>query len=376
MRQCRAKLEGGRRGDIRHEAIEAKNLVEACGYLKPRELAAAILLANVSNLYLATTTDLPVTKNSPPPLEQGEAEELARKTHDAVKRYAAFLPEREAAVLLEDCKAAPDAAPASEEDDGGDVMASQNEYVALFPLLANYWDKPLSELPEALQARVNTWIVGWGWGELSPEERKEYARQIDCKSDPANAGEMQADWDLAGELDNTKKEIEKWESAKHQQIPTEMKTQDEELGKLLIKLADIERRLKLPPAYMQATEQGAIEESTAAAKTEVGIDITPAPAAKRAAGTGINLSVDDDMQMNMTNLVYWRTVLYLNIKIIDTPKRASVRKVIKYLRGLNDKRIPDKGTCDELFWIDDYGNELNVIKKTVSTASSFARNLP
>lgn len=33
LRQCRTKSEGGRRGDIRHEAIEAKDLVEACGYL-------------------------------------------------------------------------------------------------------------------------------------------------------------------------------------------------------------------------------------------------------------------------------------------------------------------------------------------------------
>jgi len=35
-------------------------------------------------------------------------------------------------------------------------MEAQDEYVPLFPLLGNYWDKPLSELPEELQARVST----------------------------------------------------------------------------------------------------------------------------------------------------------------------------------------------------------------------------
>ena len=255
-------------------------------------------------------------------------------------------------------------------------MALQDEYVDLFPLLADHWEKPFSKLPKALQARVSTWIVGWVWGKLSPEERKEHARQIDYKRDPANVREEKYYFDLGVEQDNIEKEIREWTLMNHKGSPGEAQTQNANLAERRIKLADIKRRLKLPPAYMQATERGAIEESPAAAKTEAGIDITPAPAAKRAAGTGINLSVDDDTQMNMTNLAYWRTVLYLNIKIIDTPKRASVREVIKYLRGLNNKRIPDKGTCDELFWIDDYDNEQKVIKKTVSTASSFARNLP
>jgi len=115
LRLMRCKLEGSRRGDIHHEAIEAKWLVEATGYLTPREHAAAVLLACVSNLYLQSNFDLPRTGNNPPPLSKVEADELARMTRDTVTDYAAsYLPEREAAALVAAYeKAAPEQSPAT-----------------------------------------------------------------------------------------------------------------------------------------------------------------------------------------------------------------------------------------------------------------------
>lgn len=84
-------------------------------------------------------------------------------------------------------------------------------------------------------------------------------------------------------------------------------------------------------------------------------------------------------KIEMSNLVYWRTVLYTKIQQFDTaaPKgKATVRKVIKNLKELKDQRIPDKGGVDELVWLDDIGNEHTVTKKTISTAISKARKLP
>lgn len=107
-------------------------------------------------------------------------------------------------------------------------MAHQDQYVALFPLLADHWDKPLSKLPKVLRARVGTKVVKrfaghqpkfdangeferdaegrypvWeevysehevgdfplGWNTLTPAERQEWVRGIDYKNDPALAGE-------------------------------------------------------------------------------------------------------------------------------------------------------------------------------------------
>lgn len=101
---------------------------------------------------------------------------------------------------------------------------ANSEYVPLFPLLANYWDKRLSELPEELRARVSMqkekrlvgqrpkfdasgelecdadghypvyedvyaehetgdWI--FSWDALTPEKRQMIASQIDDRHDPA-----------------------------------------------------------------------------------------------------------------------------------------------------------------------------------------------
>lgn len=101
-----------------------------------------------------------------------------------------------------------------------------------------------------------------------------------------------------------------------------------------------------------------------------------APAAKVEVVPSTNPSSDDDTQVDTTNLAYWRAILYSNIKKIDEHKKASARGIIKYLRGLKDNRIPNKGGHDELFWIDDNDSEQCVAKKTISNAASKARNLP
>jgi hypothetical protein len=75
-------------------------------------------------------------------------------------------------------------------------------------------------------------------------------------------------------------------------------------------------------------------------------------------------------------LAYWKVVLRSNIKKIDEPKKADARAAIKYLRGLNDKRLPNKGDVDSLIWIDDNENEQPVTKKTIQNALSEARKKP
>lgn len=89
-----------------------------------------------------------------------------------------------------------------------------------------------------------------------------------------------------------------------------------------------------------------------------------------------NEAVGVTTSLGTTNVVYWRVVLYSNIKKIDEHKKSSVRETIKYLRQLKDERLLDKGDIDKLVWIDDMGNENTVQKKTVSTATSTARNQP
>lgn len=160
------------------------------------------------------------------------------------------------------------------------------EYVPLFPLLANYWDKPLSELPEELRARVSLqkkkrlvgsrpkfdasgeferdaeghypaweevyaehatgdWIIGWD--ALTPAQRQELARQIDDRHDPEKIKAQQHYFDLWCKKDAIEREIGKWESMHHQNDPAKAKIQDDKLAELRDKLEEIEQRFKLPP---------------------------------------------------------------------------------------------------------------------------------
>ena len=100
------------------------------------------------------------------------------------------------------------------------------------------------------------------------------------------------------------------------------------------------------------------------------------PATKVEIVPSTNPSSDYDTQIDTTNLVYWRAILYSNIKKIDEHKKASARGIIKHLRGLKDKRILNKGGHDELFWIDDNDNEQCVAKKTINNVASLARKVP
>lgn len=153
------------------------------------------------------------------------------------------------------------------------MMETQDEYVPLFPLLAGYWDKPLSELPEALQARLNGRVVKrfivhdaeghpvWeeihtennetgafivSWDVLEPDLRKKLAWQIDYNNDPKNEEERTYRRGLGREQNAIKREIEKWELM-HPQSISEAKIQEDKLAELRSRLAEIERLFKLPP---------------------------------------------------------------------------------------------------------------------------------
>lgn len=78
----------------------------------------------------------------------------------------------------------------------------------------------------------------------------------------------------------------------------------------------------------------------------------------------------------LAGIVYWRAVLTSQIKYIDLNGKADVRSAIKHLKNLGDKRLPNEGTIDELFWFDDYTNKQHVTKKTFSNALSDIRKVP
>jgi hypothetical protein len=70
-------------------------------------------------------------------------------------------------------------------------LSAQDEYAPLPTLLADYWDEPLSELPENLRELVEDW-----WDITKPQYRPGMARSYDSEHDPALVSERKAGADF------------------------------------------------------------------------------------------------------------------------------------------------------------------------------------
>lgn len=124
------KLAGGGTAELKHEQDCAVKLYQ-CKDLTPRENNAAHLLAVISNHRAITWHREPAPPEGlepAPPLTKQQHDTLEGQTLDAIKRYAAFIPEREAAALLEtyaEVKALPitqgDKTPAKTENNNGEI---------------------------------------------------------------------------------------------------------------------------------------------------------------------------------------------------------------------------------------------------------------
>lgn len=172
---------------------------------------------------------------------------------------------------------------------------AESQYVPLVPLLKDYWDKPLSELPKELRASVsrqktrqrvgmkpkldaNGEIVRgadgsypvWedvfaeystgefihDWDVLTKEEREQAVMQIDAKHDHEAMEEAQRYFELQDEKQSIESEIRRWELANHGSVPSEMKAQEDKLAALRGKLAEIMKELETPDAGKEAKPSG------------------------------------------------------------------------------------------------------------------------
>ncbi len=280
------------------------------------------------------------------------------------------------------------------------VMEAQDEYVPLFPLLGNYWDKPLSELPEELQARLiaegfEIGTGGFSWDESTPNYRRVRLTKMDKDNAPVLAGQRHIDWYDAS-MDawawlgrsNVKPEHAAMVLSRLNpnrpadcEDPASIYVDGDESSphRFRLLLGEFETEASTSPKPRTLMEWRTIAQQRDLryhSWIDDYVDAMGAPAGKVEAVPSTNPSSDDDTQIDTTNLVYWRVILYSNIKKIDEHKKASARGIIKYLRGLKDKRIPNKGGHDELFWIDDNNNEQCVAKKTINNVASLARKLP
>lgn len=90
-------------------------------------------------------------------------------------------------------------------------VRTPEEFRSLTLALESDFDKPLGELSEVLRQRVVQEFFPLPWDELSVDQRKSAARQLDYQHDPATAQDRQLWWDISQRRRQLEKQIETWE---------------------------------------------------------------------------------------------------------------------------------------------------------------------
>ena len=105
--------------------------------------------------------------------------------------------------------------------------------------LEGWFDRRLSDLPEALRKRVEQEFFPMPWDTLSADQRRSVALQMDYQHDPATAQDQKFWWDFFERVDDLKKQVTEWEAVA---TPTaaELATKEARLAQLKQELVHME----------------------------------------------------------------------------------------------------------------------------------------
>ena len=105
--------------------------------------------------------------------------------------------------------------------------------------LEAWFDRPLGELPEALRQRVQQEFFPMPWDQLSADQRRSVALQLDYQHDPATEQDQKFWWDFFERVGGLKKQVAEWEAVA---TPTaaELATKEGRLAELQQELTRME----------------------------------------------------------------------------------------------------------------------------------------
>lgn len=88
-----------------------------------------------------------------------------------------------------------------------------SDFDSLTIALEDWFDRLLSEMPDSIRQRIEKDMFPLPWDDLSQEQRRIGALQLDYQHDPATENERQYWWDFYLRKDALKKQISEWEKA-------------------------------------------------------------------------------------------------------------------------------------------------------------------
>lgn len=75
----------------------------------------------------------------------------------------------------------------------------------------DWFDTPLSGLPDTLRQRVEKELAPMAWDSLSADRRRSVALQLDYQHDPATAQDQKFWWDFFERVDDLNNQVAAWE---------------------------------------------------------------------------------------------------------------------------------------------------------------------
>jgi len=138
--------------------------------------------------------------------------------------------------------------------------------------LAKWFDTSLCDLPEPLCLRVKQEFFPMAWDELSAEQRRSLALQLDYQHDPAMENDRQSWWDFFQRIDAVKAQIAAWDAVA---TPTagELALKEKRLKELQQELARMDAQVRhargdyFPQRNLiEAKDEGPVPEPTQAVR--------------------------------------------------------------------------------------------------------------
>lgn len=118
-----------------------------------------------------------------------------------------------------------------------------SSYESLTQKLAEWFDKPLAELPDDIQELVGTEFFPMPWDKLTAGGRRSIAEQLDCQRDPATAAARQSAFEFYERIHELQTQIADWES-KETPTATDKDIQERRLQELLRELEQMKSQLR------------------------------------------------------------------------------------------------------------------------------------
>ncbi len=210
---------------------------------------------------------------------------------------------------------------------------------ALSRALEGWFDRPLGDLSDATRKRVEQEFSPMPWDQLTADQRRSVALQLDYQHDPATEQDRQFWWDFFQRVDELKKQVAEWESVA---TPTAA-----ELAKKETRLVELQQELTRMEASQRAARGDYVPERKPSRKKRGSLAAEPAPSVRYIAYPKAMQQLAHRLGASPDELAAWiwtgpedgGIAAYVNANELDSPPRFSY----SYFVGTSDYIAPLMG---------------------------------